>query len=111
MNETFNSTQLDLVFSALSHPKRRAMVYELALTPATVGQLAQAHDLTLPSMHKHVRVLVEAGLVLHKKAGRTNFLALRRAGLKVAQSWLGQYRAEWGNDEESLENYIARMHK
>jgi DNA-binding transcriptional ArsR family regulator len=109
MTESSNSTQLDLVFSALAHPKRRAMVYELALTPATVGQLAQAHGLTLPAMHKHVRVLVEAGLVLHKKAGRTNFLALRRAGLRRAQAWLGQYRAEWGNDDATLENYIARI--
>jgi DNA-binding transcriptional ArsR family regulator len=109
MNESSNSTQLDLLFAALSHPKRRAMVYELALTPATVGQLATAHGLTLPAMHKHVRVLLDAGLVLHKKAGRTNFLALRRAGLRAAQAWLGQFRAEWGNDEETLENYIARF--
>src|SRR5438045_3036263 len=105
MTESSNSTQLDLVFSALAHPKRRAMVYELALTPATVGQLAQAHGLTLPAMHRHVRVLVEAGLVLHKKDGRTNFLALRRAGLRRAQAWLGQYRAESGNDDATLENY------
>jgi DNA-binding transcriptional ArsR family regulator len=109
MNESSNPSQLDLVFAALAHPKRREMVYELALTPATVGQLAQAHDLTLPAMHKHVRVLLEAGLVLHKKAGRTNFLALRRQGLRLAQSWLGQYRSEWGNDEETLENYVARI--
>lgn len=109
MNESFNSNQLDLIFSALAHPKRRAMVYELALTPATVGQLASAQELTLPAMNKHVRVLVEAGLVLHKKAGRTNFLALRRQGLREAQAWLGQYRPDWGNDEETLENYIARF--
>lgn len=111
MNESSNSTQLDLLFSALAHPKRRDMVYELALTPATVGQLAAAHGLTLPAMHKHVRALEEAGLVLRRKAGRTNFLALRRAGLRVAQTWLGQYRTEWGNDEETLENYIERLKK
>jgi DNA-binding transcriptional ArsR family regulator len=109
MNEPSTPTQLDLVFAALTHPKRREIVYELALTPATVGQLARAHGLTLPAMHKHVRVLLEAGLVLHKKAGRTNFLALRRQGLKLAQAWIGQYRTEWGNDLESLDNYIARF--
>ena len=109
MNEPSTPTQLDLVFAALTHPKRREIVYELALTPTTVGQLARAHGLTLPAMHKHVRVLLEAGLVLHKKAGRTNFLALRRQGLKLAQAWIGQYRTEWGNDLESLDNYIARF--
>jgi DNA-binding transcriptional ArsR family regulator len=111
MNESPNSAQLDLVFSALAHSKRRDMLYELALTPASVRQLANAHGLTLPAMHKHVRVMVEAGLVIHKKSGRTNFLALRRAGVRIAQAWLGQYHSEWGNDEASLDNYIARVTK
>ncbi len=111
MNESSNSPQLDTVFAALAHPKRRQMIYALALTPATVGQLAREHELSLPAMHKHVRALEQAGLVLRKKAGRTNFLALRKKSLLAAQAWICQYRAEWGNDEETLTNYIGRMHQ
>ena len=107
--KSYGPAQLDDVFSALSHKKRRGIVHDLSFHPATVTQLAQAHDLSLPAIHKHIRALEEAQLISRKKAGRTNFVALRKKSLGLAQDWLMQYRTEWGNDEETLENYIASL--
>ncbi|HEX3082504.1 MAG TPA: winged helix-turn-helix domain-containing protein [Candidatus Saccharimonadia bacterium] len=101
-----NSPQLDSVFDALANPKRRGMFNTLSFRPATVADLAAEHNLSLPSIHRHIRVLEEAGLVQRKKVGRTNFVALKRASLRTAQAWLMQYRSDWGTDEETLENYI-----
>jgi len=100
---------LDSLFEALSHPKRRAMIDTLAYRPTTVAQLAAQCELSLPAMHKHVRMLESAQLIQRKKVGRTNFVALNRAGLREAQRWINQYHTEWGNDKESLENYIASL--
>lgn len=102
---------LDTIFSALSHKKRRGIVHELSLHPATVKQLADAHQLSLPAIHKHIRLLEEAQLIRRKKAGRTNFVALNKKSLGTAQDWMMQYQTGWGNDQETLENYIAGLGK
>jgi DNA-binding transcriptional ArsR family regulator len=104
-----DSSLLDRVFSVLANDKRRAMVHDLSFRPATVGQLAREHNLSLPAIHKHIRSLELAGLIVRKKSGRTNYVALKKATLQEAQHWLTQYRTEWGNDEETLDNYIARL--
>jgi DNA-binding transcriptional ArsR family regulator len=109
MNIIYDSTQLDTVLTALAHPKRRGIVHDLTLQPATVGQLARDHELSLPAIHRHIRTLEEAELIVRKKIGRTNFVALKLDGFRRIQVWIMQYRTEWGNDQASLENYIARM--
>ncbi len=101
------SPKLNHLFDALGHAKRRGMIESLSYRPATVSQLAVEYKLSLPAMHKHLRVLERAQLIRRKKAGRTNFVALDRRSLRAAQEWLNQYRTDWGNDAESLENYIA----
>ncbi len=101
--------QIDQAFSALSHAKRRGMVYTLSFRPATVSQLAEEYDLSLPAIHKHIRALEEAQLIQRRKVGRTNFVALDKKTLRTAQDWIMQFRTDWGNTEESLENYIDRL--
>jgi DNA-binding transcriptional ArsR family regulator len=101
--------QLDAIFSALANTKRRGMITTLAFRPATVGQLAEEYILSLPAIHKHIRVLEDADLIQRKKVGRTNFVAIKRQGLLAAQSWLGEFKAYWGSDKETLENYIHHL--
>lgn len=103
------SSQLDDIFQAFAHGKRRGMLHTLSFRPATVKQLASESGLSLPAMHKHIRVLEKAKLIHRRKAGRTNFVALNRKSMSIAQDWTRQFRTEWGNDKESLENYIAAM--
>jgi DNA-binding transcriptional ArsR family regulator len=109
MNTPYNSPQLDSVLDALANQKRRGIIHDLSLHPATVGQLARNHELSLPAIHKHIRTLENAKLIIRKKAGRTNFVALDNRTLGLAQSWIMQYHTEWGNTKATLENYISRM--
>jgi len=100
---------LDAVFTALGNEKRRGIMRTLSFRPATVSQLAEEHQLSLPAIHRHIRTLEAAQLIQRRKVGRTNFVAIRRAALAAAQSWIGQYQLEWGHDDETLENYIAEL--
>ncbi|MBX4191066.1 winged helix-turn-helix domain-containing protein [Candidatus Saccharibacteria bacterium] len=111
MDISYKSPQLDTAFMALGNGKRRGMLNTLSYRPATVSQLAEEFDLSLPAIHKHIRLLEKARLIQRKKAGRTNFVALNRKSLRFAQDWIMQYRTEWGSDNESLENYIASLEK
>ncbi len=108
---SITSSQLDNTFAALAHNKRRGMLHTLSFRPATVKQLADEQKLSLPAMHKHIQSLEDAKLIHRRKVGRTNFVALNKKTLKEAQDWLAQYHTDWGNDKESLENYITSMEK
>jgi DNA-binding transcriptional ArsR family regulator len=109
MNVPYDSPELDTILDALANQKRRGIIHTLSFTPATVSQLARTHDLTLPAIHKHIRILENTNLITRKKIGRTNFVALNSSTLGLAQSWITQYQTAWGSNESTLENYVSRM--
>ena len=109
MIKSYNSRALNQVFDALANEHRREIVYVLSLQPASIGQLASMRGLSLPAIHKHIKILEKGGMVTRKKMGRTNFLALNRDSLRVLQDWLMQYHPYWGTNSETLENYAQYL--
>lgn len=105
------SKNLDLIFEALANQHRREIIYSLALQPHSISQLARKQNLSLPAIHKHIKILEEACLILRKKAKQTNFLALNKESLKTLQNWIMQYHTYWGSEKETLENYIQYLNK
>jgi DNA-binding transcriptional ArsR family regulator len=67
--------------------------------------------LSLPAIHKHVKVLENAGMVSRKKMGRTNYLSLERRSLSNLQDWLMQFHTYWGSEDETLENYATYLQR
>ncbi len=102
---------LSRVFDALANEHRREMIRLLALQPRSISQLAELRGLSLPAIHKHVRVLEEAAMVSRRKLGRTNFLALERVPLSRLQAWTGQFHPWWGTDAETLETYVDALRR
>jgi DNA-binding transcriptional ArsR family regulator len=100
-----DSQDLDNIFEALGNQHRREIIYALGLQPHSISQLAAIRGLSLPAIHKHIKILENAGLITGKKLGRTHFLALNKHSLRGLQEWLMQYQAYWGNDKETLANY------
>ncbi|MCX6782909.1 MAG: helix-turn-helix domain-containing protein [Candidatus Levybacteria bacterium] len=111
MTTTPISSDLDAIFEALASKHRREMIYALGLQPHSISQLASMRDLSLPAIHKHIKILQDSGLIKAKKIGRVHFLALNRRTLLSLQDWLMQYQAYWGNNEETLENYAQYLSK
>ena len=104
-----STAQLDDIFDALANKHRRNIVHHLSLQPATISELADKQQLSLPAIHKHIRALEHAHLLIRKKNGRCNFLALDRTALLGLRDWIMQFNAHWGNNEETLENYIVEL--
>ena len=100
---------LNLVFDALANEHRREIIYHLSLQPASISDLAAARDLSLQAIHKHINLLVEAGMVTRKKSGRTTFLTLNRVSMREIQSWINQFQAHWDGGNETLENYAQTI--
>lgn len=111
MDKFIKPPDLDDVFEALANEHRREMIYMLSLQPCSISQLASMRGLSLPAIHKHIEILEKGGMVLRKKVGRTNFLALNRESLRGLQDWLMQYDTYWGSNKETLENYAQYLEK
>ena len=60
VNQSAVKLDLDAIFAALAHPIRRAILEELAAGDATVSELADPHDVSLPAISRHLRVLEDA---------------------------------------------------
>ena len=105
MPKILKPQNLDNVFEALANQHRREIIYVLGLQPYSISQLASMRNLSLPAIHKHIKILENAGLIKLRKIGRTKFLTLNRQSLRGLQDWLMQYHAYWGSSEETLENY------
>ncbi len=101
------TTQLDQIFEAMANDHRRNTIYTLSLHPRSISQLAHQEKLSLPAIYKHIKLLESAKLITRKKRGRTNFLALNKSTLKILQEWLSQDNTHWGNQEESMQNYVS----
>jgi DNA-binding transcriptional ArsR family regulator len=98
---------LDRCFQALADPTRRAVVERLAHGEASLGEIAAPFAITLPAVHKHVRILQRAGLVATRKDGRTRLCRLRRHALGDAVAWLRRYQAFWGERLDALADLLA----
>ena len=100
---------LDNVFEALANKHRREIVYVLSLQPSSISKLASMRKLSLPAIHKHIKILEKGGMVIRKKIGQTNILTLNRESLRCLQEWVMQYHTYWGSDEATLENYAQYL--
>jgi DNA-binding transcriptional ArsR family regulator len=89
------SQQLDSVFQALADPSRRVIVETLSKGPASVSQLAQPLEMSLPAVVQHLQVLEESGLVTSKKIGRVRTCKLEPRVLQKAEKWINERRQGW----------------
>jgi DNA-binding transcriptional ArsR family regulator len=102
---TDDDRALDQLLDAVANAHRRDMLRVLGLQPCAINELARMRGLSLPAIHKHVKVLEEAGLVTRRKQGRTTYLTLNRRPLAQLQEWVNQFHPYWGSDQATYENY------
>jgi DNA-binding transcriptional ArsR family regulator len=97
---------LNLVFQALADPTRRVMVERLCRGPASVSELAQPLEMSLPAVIQHLQVLESSGLVLSEKAGRVRTCRIQRSVLQSAEKWLMARRAMWERKLDRLGDFL-----
>lgn len=96
------------VFAALGDPTRLRLVERLGREgPASITTLTAGTPLTRQAVTKHLAVLAAAGLVHDERRGREHLWALDAAPLRDAAEWLEQYRVEWEDRLDRLEDFLA----
>src|ERR1043165_4724846 len=95
MTLMLDEDRLSETFAALANSTRRAILARLAEGAATVNELAEPFDLTLPAISKHIKVLEQAGLVVRGREAQFRPCALDPTPLKELSRWAEQYRPVW----------------
>ncbi len=97
------------IFNALSEPNRMRIVDLLLDGPLTVGEIADRLGLRQPQASKHLRILLEAGLVeVHADANRRHY-KLRTEPFQALDAWLETYRDVWEERFDQLEQYLKKL--
>jgi DNA-binding transcriptional ArsR family regulator len=101
---------LSITFAALADPTRRAILARLASGQASVTELAQPFDVTLPAITKHLKVLERAGLVARSREAQWRPCRLQPQPLREVADWVQQYRTMWEQRLDRLEDYLRNLH-
>ena len=112
VNSVLNySESLDSVFHALADPTRRALIEQLGRGPASVKELAEPLNISLPGVMQHLALLERSGLVRSEKVGRVRTCTIRPAALRAAETWIARRRASWERRFDRLAAYLAEEKK
>src|SRR6476660_9037271 len=106
---TMSSDPLSSTFSALADPTRRAILARLALGEASVTELAEPFDISLPGISKHLKVLERAGLIARGREAQWRPCRLEAAPLRDAADWLEHYRRFWEASFDRLDEYLGEL--
>ena len=100
---------LDATFAALADPTRRAILARLASGEASVNELAEPFEMTLPAVSKHLKVLERAGLISRGRVAQSRPCRLEAAPLREAADWVESYRRFWEGSFDRLEDYLREL--
>src|SRR3954464_3885885 len=107
----YPSKTLDRTFAALADPTRRRILAHLARGDRRVTDLARPHDMSLPAVSKHLRVLENAGLLRRRRYGRVHEMQLNAEPLEKTAQWIEEYRKFWEGSLDRLAAYLETTNK
>src|SRR5262245_39533450 len=100
---------IDEMFTALADPTRRRVVELLGAGPQRAGALARRVGAAPPTLSRHLRVLLEAGVVMDERPGhdaRQRVFRLRPQSVAMLRTWLDELQAEWDGHLASFKQHV-----
>ncbi len=101
--------RLDRTFAALADPTRRAILARLVAGEASVTELAEPFEMSLPAVSKHLKVLERAELVARGRERQWRPARLEAGPLKEVAEWTERYRRFWEESYERLDEYLDEL--
>ncbi len=101
--------RLSQTFAALANSTRRAILARLAEGEATVNELAEPFDMSLPAISKHIKVLERAGLITQGQKAQYRPCTIDVTPLQEISNWTEQYRHIWEARFDRIDDYINQL--
>jgi DNA-binding transcriptional ArsR family regulator len=111
MTTAIDDDRLSETFAALANSTRRAILDRLARGEATVNELAEPFEMTLPAISKHIKVLERAGLVIRGQRAQYRPCVLDAAPLEEVLTWAEQYRPVWDARFDRMDGYLMQLQR
>ena len=99
------------VFQAIADPKRRAIIGLLANQKLTINAVAEHFPISRPAISKHIKILIECGLVVVHRQGREKYCEARLDKLNEVSDWVEQYQKIWKQRFDRLDEYLNELQK
>jgi DNA-binding transcriptional ArsR family regulator len=97
------------VFQAIADPNRRAILGLLAKKNHTLNGVAENFDISRPAISRHMKILMECGLVVITQQGRERLCEVKIDELDEVSDWVATYRKIWDQRLDSLEVYLDKL--
>jgi DNA-binding transcriptional ArsR family regulator len=97
-------------FNAIAEPRRRDILEFLAAREHAVGDIVEALDLAQPSVSKHLRVLLDVGLVAVRRDGRRAFYRTNADELRPLHEWTSRFERCWRRQLTRVKERAERQH-
>ncbi|MEJ5960911.1 ArsR/SmtB family transcription factor [Pedobacter immunditicola] len=94
------------IFKAIADPTRRAILMMLAKECLNLNAVAGNFNISRPAISKHIKILIECGLVEVEQQGRDRYCKARPDKLDEVLAWISEYRVF--SDEQSHGFYFQR---
>lgn len=101
--------RLSVIFAALADPTRRAILARLTEGDATVSELAEPFDISLPAISRHLKVLEQAGLITRTRSAQWRSSSLQTEPLREVLDWVEPYRKLWDDRLDRLDAHLKRI--
>lgn len=109
MSTVLDEDRLSQTFAALANTTRRAILARLTRGEASVNELAEPFDLTLPAISKHIKVLEQAGLVTRTRRAQSRPCSLDPTRLEEISTWAERNRQVWEARFDRMDRYLAEL--
>lgn len=95
------------VFRAIADPTRREIINLVAHRSLNLNAVAENFDVSRPAISKHIRILMECGLIEIRQQGRERYCEAKLDKLNEVSDWVEQYRKFWEEKFDALDAYLG----
>lgn len=94
------------IFKAIADPTRRAILMMLAKESLNLNSVTENFNISRPAISKHIKILIECGLVEVEQLGRERYCKAQPDQLNEVLEWIAEYRVFSDERSDALENML-----
>ena len=98
-------------FNAVAEPRRREILSFLVVRERPVGDIVATLRLNQPSVSKHLRVLLDTGLVHARRDGRRVLYRTNAEGIRPLYDWAATFEKYWRDQLHRIKERAEREKK